>query len=322
MPTNAAAAETRRTLRVLIVDTNTEDVRCAREQLQQDGTFVPTVARGTEEAEQLLAAGLYDVALIAYELWADRDSPLVRYVREHRSEIAVVVLTGGDLDGERLPALKLGAHDFLSRQHLADRGELAARVFSAFDENRALRRRDTMVRWLEREARTDHLTGLYNRRAFDDRLRDACDAASQLETATTLILADVAGTRTVNEAHGHETGDDMIRRAAQGIGRCIRGMDFAARVAGDDFGIILENADLELGRLIARRIAHEVERLNTTDWGQLIPVTLTFGVATGRSVKPGQLFGAADQALTNNKTNRPLVAMFLPRNDSDGPSVA
>lgn len=317
-----ATVESRRTLRVLIVDSNTDDARLAREQLHEHGMFVPTVARGADEAEILLNEGVFDVALIDYELWANRESVLVRYVREHRTDVAVVLLTGAGHDADRLPALKLGAHDFLPRHHLPEPGELAARVLAAFDESRALRRRDTMVRWLEREARTDHLTGLYNRRAFDERLSDACDTARTLNTPTTLIIADVAGTRTVNEAHGHEVGDDMIRRAAQGIARCIRGMDFAARVAGDDFGVILENADLDLGRLIARRIAHEVERMNTMEWAHLIPVTLIFGVATGRSVQPGQLFAAADEALTNNKTNRPLVAVFMPRSDSDGPSVA
>ena len=317
-----ATVESRRTLRVLIVDSNTDDARLAREQLHEHGMFVPTVARGADEAETLLDSGVFDVALIDYELWANRESVLVRYVREHRTDVAVVLITSGDHDTDRLPALKLGAHEFLHRHHLPERGELAARVLAAFEESRALRRRDTMVRWLEREARTDHLTGLYNRRAFDERLRDACDTARTLNTSTTVIIADVAGTRTVNEAHGHEVGDDMIRRAAQAIARCIRGVDFAARVAGDDFGVILENADLDLGRLIARRIAQEVERMNTMEWGRLIPVTFIFGVATGRSVQPGQLFAAADEALTNNKTNRPLVAVFMPRSDSDGPSVA
>ncbi len=317
-----AAPESRRTLRVLIVDTDTDDARLAREQLHLDGSFVPTVARNSREAEALLAEGVFDVALIDYGLWAGRDSALARYVREHRSDVAIVLITGGSLDADYQPALKLGAHDLLPRHSLLEHGRLADCILSAYQENRALRRRHTMVRWLEREARTDHLTGLYNRRAFDDRLRESCENAAALNTPTTLVIADVAGTRTVNEAHGHEAGDHMIRRAAQGIARCIRGIDFAARVAGDDFGVILENADLDLGRLIARRIAQEVERMNTMEWANLIPVTLTFGVATGRAVQPGQLFAAADEALTNNKTSRPLVTLFMPRSDSDGPSVA
>jgi len=315
-----ALAERRRTLRVLVVHTSPDDVRHVGALLRECGEFLATVARSLDEAQQLLSEGAFDVALVAHGILNDPDAPITSFLRDHR-EVAVVALTGGGGQGA-LPALKLGARDFVSAPHPGDAGELSAHILAAFDESRSLRRRDTMVRWLEREARTDHLTGLYNRRVFDERLRDVCDAARRSNLPTTLIIADLADTRAVNEAHGHELGDDMIRRAAQGISRCIRGTDFAARVAGDDFGVILEGADLELGKLVARRIAQEVERLNAGEWRHLIPVTLTFGVATGRNCQPGALFTAADQAMTNNKSNRPIVTMLWPRIDSDGPSVA
>jgi diguanylate cyclase (GGDEF)-like protein len=179
-----------------------------------------------------------------------------------------------------------------------------------------------MVRWLEREARTDHMTGLYNRRAFDDRLREICDVARLSNEPVTLLVVDVAGTRTVNEVHGHEAGDDMIRRAGAAIARCLRGCDFAARVAGDDFGVILPNSDMALGRLIARRISHEIDRLNVEDWANQLPVSLTFGVATGKNCQPADLFNAADQQLSHNKSVHPVIAMLRERDDSDGPYVA
>jgi diguanylate cyclase (GGDEF)-like protein len=236
--------------------------------------------------------------------------------------VAVVLLTSGENDRETLPALKLGAHDFLSKQHLEDGEQLATRILAAFEETRALRRRETMVRWLEREARTDHLTGLYNRRAFDERLRELCDGAKRTSEAVTLIVVDVAGTRTVNDIHGHEVGDDMIRRAGFAIARCIRGCDFAARIGGDDFGVILPGCDMELGLLIARRISHEAERLNGDEWDGRVPVALTFGVATGRNCDAGALFNAADQQLSDYKSARPVIAVLHRKDDSDGPYVA
>lgn len=314
--------ERRRVLRVLVVDPAVEDVRRVRDLLHSTGEFVTHAARTVDEAETLLDDGLFDVALIDYGVWSDRGAELVRYVREKHSDVAVVLLTSGENEREALPALKLGAHDFLSKQHLTDGEQLAARLLGAFDESRTLRRRDTMVRWLEREARTDHLTGLYNRHAFDDRLREICEQARRDEHPVTLVLVDIAGTRMVNEVHGHDSGDDMIRRTAIGISRCVRGADFAARIGGDDFGVILPESDLALGRLIARRIAHEIERLNGTDWDAFIPVTVTFGVASGRGCEPGELFAAADQQLSDYKTVRPVVAMFREREESNGPFVA
>lgn len=312
----------RRVLRILVVDSSVDDVRSVCELLRRNGEFLPHAARGLEEAETLLDEGVFDVALVDYSLWTERDNQLVRFLRERHSDVAVVLLTSGENEREALPALKLGAHDFLSKQHLADGSQLEARILGAFDESRNLRRRDTMVRWLEREARTDHLTGLHNRHAFDDRLREVCERGRTTHAPTTLIMVDLAGTRTVNEAHGHDTGDAMIRRAASGISRCVRGADFAARIGGDDFGIILENADLELGRLISRRIVHEIERLNGGEWGGQIPVTMSFGVASGIGCDAHDLFTAADQQLSHHKSVRPMVSYFRDREESNGPSVA
>ena len=324
MPLNTTAlAERRRTLRVLIVDPASDDARQIRELLGDRSGMLTSIARSSDEAARLLDDdGAFDVVLVAYEIWTDYDSAVSRTIREHRNDSVIILLTSGPEDLAELPVLKLGAQDFINKHQFGDGSQLTARILAAYDESRSLRRRDTMVRWLEREARTDHLTGLYNRRVFDERLREVCDEARRSGLTTTLIIADIADIRSVNEAHGHEVGDDMIRRAAQAISRSVRGTDFAARVAGDDFGIILEGADFDLGRLITRRIAQQIERLNAGDWRHLVPVTLMFGVATGRNCQPGELFVAADQAMNDNKNSRPIVTMLWPRIDSDGPSVA
>lgn len=316
------APERRRVLRILVVDSSLEDVRSVCDLLRRNGEFLPHAARSIEEAQPLLDEGVFDVALIEYSLWTERDNYMVRFLRERHGDVAVVLLTNGDNERDALPALKLGAHDFLSKQHLADGSQLETRILGAFEESRNLRRRDTMVRWLEREARTDHLTGLHNRHAFDDRLREVCEKARAGHTPVTVIMVDLAGTRTVNETHGHDTGDAMIRRAASGISRCIRGADFAARIGGDDFGIILGDAGLDLGLLISRRIVHEIERLNAGEWDGEIPVTVSFGVASGVGCDSHDLFTAADQQLSHHKSTRPVVSLYREREESDGPSVA
>ena len=320
--TKVRAPERRRVLRILVADSEVRDVRSVCDLLRKNGEFLPHAARSVDEAQALLDEGVFDVALIDYSLWIERDNHLVRFLRERHSDVAVVLLTNGDNERETLPAMKLGAHDFLSKQHLADGSQLEARILGAFEESRNLRRRDTMIRWLEREARTDHLTGLHNRHAFDDRLREVCEKARKGQSPVTLIMVDLAGTRTVNDAHGHDVGDAMIRRAASGISRCIRGADFAARIGGDDFGIILGDADLDLGRLISRRIVHEIERLNAGEWDGEIPVTVSFGVASGIGCDSRDLFNAADQQLSHHRAIRPIISPFQDREESDGPSVA
>ena len=138
----------------------------------------------------------------------------------------------------------------------------------------------------------------------------------------TVIVANLVGTRLVNEVHGHEAGDDMIRRAGLAIAHCVRGGDFAARIAGDDFGIILPRAGLETGKLIARRIMHEVERRNGEDWADLVPVSLAFSVASGSGCDGEQLFAAADEHPGVPRALGPVVWLFRGQDGPSGPSVA
>lgn len=307
-------------LRVLLIDPVVEDVRRVRRVLQKKGDFRIHSARDLAEAESQLAEGAFDVALIDITLWSQGGGDLVRFAAQRKIDLAVVLLTSGN-PREMLPALKLGAHDFLDKQHLDDGEQLATRLLAAFEESRSMRRRDTMVRWLEREAKTDHLTGVHNRHAFDERLAEACAASRETREPVALVMVNVANTAKVNETFGHQAGDEMIRLAARGIVRCIRGSDFAARVGGDDFGIIIPGGDIDLARRISRRIAHEVERLNNEDDGDGLPVAVTFGVASGLASEPGRLFAAAEQQLSEPRQQRPMAGPLLGPN-YDGPSVA
>lgn len=317
----SSVAERREILRVLLVDPAVDDARLVRELLARREDFRVQSARSLAEAENLLRDGGFDAALVESNWWSDSGGHFVAFLREHRPDVAIVVVTSGENDGEALPALKIGAHDFVSKRNL-DGDQLAARLRHAVEESRSLRRRDTMVRWLEREARTDHLSGLHNRRAFDDRLREVCARARSEKSAVTLVMLDIVGTRDVNETYGHTAGDDMIRRVATGISRSIRAVDFAARLGGDDFAIILPGSDLELGRRIARRIAHELERLNATDTEGVVPVSVVFGVASGVAPDSAELFAAGDRQIASYKRSRSGLKYLSRPEDSDGPFVA
>jgi diguanylate cyclase (GGDEF)-like protein len=318
--TRAESRDRPAVVRVLVVHRAIGDVRRARNALQGLPGFRVRAARDLDEGEALLAGGAFDAALIESSLWNGDGGSLVQLVRERHLDIAVVLVMGGS-QREALPALKLGAHDFVSQRQLDDPEHLAARVLAAVAENRSSRRRDTMVRWLEREARTDHLTGLATRRAFDERLQEVCREARAQAAPVSLILLDIRGTRDVNEAYGHEAGDAMIRRTGLAVLRSIRGGDFAARLGGDDFGVVLSEGDLEVARRVARRIAHELDRSNAEDQAG-VPVSVVFGVASGTKCEPGQLFAAADQQLSGYKHGRPAVTPLVRRTDNDGPSVA
>ena len=315
----ARPAERSGILRILILDLKVEDIRRLRHLLEPEVNFRLQSARSVAEAKRALGTGAFDVALIESSLWTRAGASLERFVRDHHLDVAVILLAASN---EAPEAARFGAHDVINKATMNDSHEMAARILAVHEETRVLRRRDTMVRWLEREACTDHLTGLLNRQAFDEQFAEACRVSQVQASSLALILIDVTGTRQVNKAYGQPTGDAMIRRTARAIARSVRGADIAARVGDDDFGIIVAGGDIDLGRRMARRVAREIERLNEEDLDGDIPVSVSFGVASGCDCGPDELFAAAGQQLSIQEGVCPALTPFFPRNDQDGPSVA
>ncbi len=323
-PRSSRKPQSTHAIRVLLADDSVDDVRRVREGLLEQGGFQVYGARDIDEAESMVGHRPFDVAVLGAGYWGSAND-FARMVRGKFPDVAIVLLTDGPVDDDADEELSAVAHDFYSKQHLDDPHELSARIRAAVQEVRAVKRRDTMVRWLERESLTDHLTGLNNRRAFDEELKRICSANRSNGVSMTLLLMDVVGTRMVNEAHGREAGDAMIRRAAECVGRAVRGSDFAARTGGDDFGIILTSADLDTGRRVARRVAQDLERTNGGDDAEL-PVEVNFGVASGVGCSAGELYEAAERQLAECRHGMTAILTFPGADDGGGggrgPSVA
>lgn len=305
---------TERIVHVLLVGTQPEDSRRIRAALERFPSFQIHGARDLDEARALLASRTFDAAFVGNVHEADSSAAFIAWLGCERPEVALLCPTeNGITSANREP---------WNYDESEDPGALAEHLQKVIRSTGTTRRRETMVRWLEQESRVDHLTGLYNRKVFYDKLTEACCLAREPGAYVTLIVLDVVGTRMVNETHGRDAGDAMIQRAATGIQRSVRGADFAARIDGDDFGVILPNADFELGQRIARRIAHELDRLNGNEWQGHLPVEVSFGVATGTDCSSSELFAAAMTELRRRKSH-PLVVHEFPHFDNpDGPSVA
>ena len=112
---------------------------------------------------------------------------------------------------------------------------------------------------LERQAETDPLTGVRNRRRFFADLRRELEAARRHEEPLALLVVDLDGLERINEAHGYEGGDGVLVSLAETLLRTVRVTDMVARIAGDDFGIILPRTDLTGAERAAERIADATE---------------------------------------------------------------
>ena len=154
-------------------------------------------------------------------------------------------------------------------------------------------------------ARIDQLTGLPNRRHFDDELKRTLDQTDRIGGSCALVLADVDHFKGVNDTYGHEAGDQVLRAIAQVMREQVRTTEASARIGGEEFCIVLQQTGREGAIELAERLRSKVEALDIRWHDRDLRVTWSFGIATyesgGGPVKRGQLFEAADRALYRAK---------------------
>jgi diguanylate cyclase (GGDEF)-like protein len=147
-----------------------------------------------------------------------------------------------------------------------------------------------------RLAGVDRLTGLGNRRAFDNELELQITRARRRDTPLTLLLADLDGFKSINDSHGHVTGDACLRRIAVAIAGEVRTPDACFRWGGDEFAVVLGEANLRGAEQVAERLAMAVPTACRRPDGH--PVEITCAVAELEGAMTAEdLIGAADRAL-------------------------
>jgi diguanylate cyclase (GGDEF)-like protein len=155
--------------------------------------------------------------------------------------------------------------------------------------------------------RLDGLTGIANRRSFDGALSRAWDRSRRSHTALGVLMIDVDHFKRYNDTHGHQAGDEILRRVADGVQAAVlRPDDVAARYGGEEFAIVLPLAEGEASRLVGERV-----RLNVRALAIPYPesptgiITVSVGVASTRpaesGVTPAKLLESADAALYQAK---------------------
>ena len=135
------------------------------------------------------------------------------------------------------------------------------------------------VNRLSRDSRTDALTGIANRRAFDESLARMMRDAEANAEGLCLILADIDHFKRFNDTHGHLVGDEVIRFVAQEMEQCVKGRDLVARYGGEEFAVLLPTTRLEGALMLGESIRAiiEVEALERD--GNEYHVTLSLGVS-------------------------------------------
>lgn len=176
-----------------------------------------------------------------------------------------------------------------------------------FDTSQQLAEMRVSLESARREAMTDGLTGIANRKGFDRALADAAHDAAESDTPVSLLLLDVDHFKLFNDNHGHLVGDHVLRLIARVLMEMIKGRDTAARYGGEEFAVILPSTSLANAVKVAEQIRAAVgsrqiiNKNRATNYGN---VTMSIGCAEWRRGEPlTDLIRRADQALYSAKRN-------------------
>ena len=163
----------------------------------------------------------------------------------------------------------------------------------------------TNLEVVQREALTDALTGIPNRKFFDGRLKDASRDSVRNKEPMSLLLCDIDHFKRFNDTYGHQIGDQVLKLVARTLSECVKGRDTPARIGGEEFSIILPRTNLEQAVIVANQIRSAIVRRKIVDktthdnYGDL---TLSFGAAEYRwEEQVTELIRRADTALYHAK---------------------
>ena len=302
-PEREAVADTGRSGRVLIVDDRAASHERIAAMLAEEQSV--DVEADPSEALFRAADGNYDLLIVSLGL---ENFDALRLCSQLRSldrtrNIPILAITEPDSNARMVRGLEIGVNDYLMRP--IDKNELLARARSQVRKRRYTERLRDNVQISIEMAITDALTGLFNRRYMESHLASLLEQASARGKPLAVLVLDIDYFKSINDSHGHDAGDDVLREFALRIKRSIRGIDLACRFGGEEFVVVMPETDIAVAAMVAerlrRRIAAEPFAINAG--GNSIPVTISIGIAALRSAEDNaaSVLKRADQALYRAK---------------------
>ncbi|HEY0076135.1 MAG TPA: diguanylate cyclase [Abditibacteriaceae bacterium] len=191
--------------------------------------------------------------------------------------------------------LETGGEKFLAGLSI----DITERKFYERQMENYQRQLEEVVSKLEEVAITDSLTGLKNKGAFENRLNEEWERCKRYNLLLSLLLMDVDYFKNYNDSFGHPAGDEILKKVSAVLQEQARPSDFAARIGGEEFALILPNTGIEGAYIVAERLRRAIE---SNDWPRRA-LTASIGVAAnGNEMKTwGELVDNADRALYQAK---------------------
>ena len=291
---------------VLIVD-DSPTIRMSLSRIVK-GEFIAIEAENGEEAwEHIMGDERIEVVLTDLSMPGLDGFGLVSRLRNsvisRIQNLPVIVVTADDDTDAREKAFQVGANDFISKN--SDRVEILARLKAHRKLALTIRQLEESQRELREQANSDTLTGLPNRRFFDQVANKELSLMKRQKEYFAVLMLDIDHFKSVNDTHGHAAGDEVLVQVAHTLSKTIREEDMVARTGGEEFVVASPYTNRLAAIVLAERLRKAVEALEIQFEGNLIPVTISIGIALqpqdGDNIE--EIMAAADERLYTAKQN-------------------
>jgi diguanylate cyclase (GGDEF)-like protein len=191
------------------------------------------------------------------------------------------------------------------RQSLVDIAAMSQREFLADELRDAHTALTTKLGVARREAMMDHLTRLWNRRGASVLLKAAFDSADRNDTELAIALLDLDNFKQINDTHGHQVGDEVLRRVASRLVSCVRGNDASCRIGGDEFLILMTDTNAKVAASVTERIRRTLAETSISTRHGAIRMSTSVGITVRKPKEEttvDELIERADQGLMASKS--------------------
>lgn len=243
--------------KILIVEDQDFELDKFRETLKADDDLVFTAQAG-QDAIRLAQEHNFELMIVSLDLEDEDGLRLCSHLRSNeRTRATPILMIAAEDDMHRIArGLEMGAHDYIVRP--TDRNEFLARVRTQIRRKRFQDRLRTNYESSLSMAITDPLTGLYNRRYMETHLEKLLVRQEDQKKSLGVLLMDIDHFKQVNDIHGHNVGDDVLKVFASRISHSLRSFDLVARHGGEEFVVLLPDVGEEMAHFIAERLRRTI----------------------------------------------------------------
>jgi two-component system cell cycle response regulator len=298
----------RTALTVMIIEDHPDQRELLEIVLQKEGYRVVTAGNGAEALEKLEKEPAH--VILSDVMMPKMDGfELMRKIRSNPQfkNLYIILITARIQERDRVQGLDLGADDYITKPFSFS--ELLARV-------RVGTRVVQYQQHLEHQALVDSLTGLFNRRAFEQKMEEEFERAQRYRHHLSVLILDVDNFKKVNDTYGHHWGDEVLKKIAESLRTMTRRSDYPARYGGEEFVLVLPETELESALSVDGKVRAEIKTVKFGTKAKSFSVTVSAGLSSTCNKQYSnwqQMLEDADQALYLAKNRgKDRAEVFIP----------